>query len=214
MKKPTFLIATFITLVLTSCTKLAFVYHGVHNPRQENIDYIREFANRKHIPVDGSAMILGDSILVSFAKLANKQFLFDANGYAINFNSGFENEKCGGNILNFIEGLDTVSYIARDSNRTLDKESKMWVEFGNNKPYDLNKHINKEKFNYYVVCYWNTFSGNPNHRDAVKGLQKSIAKNPRIKIKMFLVNQDMRDDMDLKKVAERAKAATVKVKEN
>jgi hypothetical protein len=34
---------------------------------------------------------------------------------------------------------------------------------------------------------------------------------------MFLVNQDMRDDMDLKKVAERAKrtkAANAEVKEN
>ena len=119
---------------------MAMVYHGAHNPRQESVDYIREFAKKKHIPIEGSAMIIDDSLLVSFAKLMNKQFLFDANGYAINYNIGFENQKCGGNILSFIEGLDTVTYIARDSNWTLEKESKMWIEFGNNNPYDISKH--------------------------------------------------------------------------
>jgi hypothetical protein len=212
MKRQTFLLASLITLMLTSCFKMALVYHGAHSPRLETVAYINEFAAKKNIPVEGSAMIAEDYILYSWAKRHNKQFLFDANGYAINFNSGFENEKCGGNILSFIEGLDTVSYIARDSNWTLDKESKMWVEFGNKKPYDLNHYINGEKYNYYVVCYWNTYSGNPNHRDAIKNLQKSIGQNPRIKTKIFLVNQDLRDNIDIKKFAEKAnKSAGIKV---
>ena len=180
------------------------LYHGVHSPRIEKTSEIIAFAAKKKIPLEGSAMILEDSILFSFVKRMNNHILFDENGLAINFNAGFENQKCSGNILSFIEGLDTISYITRDSSWTLEKESKMWLDFGTKNPYEIQKSITGKLFNYYVVYYWNVFSGNPNHRDAVKDLQEIIAKNPRVKIKMILVNHDLRDDIDLKKIAEKA----------
>lgn len=216
MKKNTFLLPFAVTLLLTSCFKMAMVYHGAHSPKMEKVDDIASFAKKKNIPIEGSAMIAEDSIMYSIFKRLNKHILFDANGYAINFNSGFENEKCGGNILNFIEGLDTLSYIARDSNWTLENESKMWVDFGTKNPHNLQKNLNGELFNYYVVYYWNVFSGNPNHRDAVKDLQTSIAKNTRVKIKMILVNQDIRDNIDIEKFARRAnqiKGVKVEIKQ-
>jgi hypothetical protein len=196
---------------------MAMLYHGAHSPKMEKVADIRAFAEKKSIPIEGSAMIAEDSIMYSFVTRMNDHILFDENGYAIKFNSGFENEKCGGNILSFIEGLDTVSYIARDSNWTLEKESNMWVDFGTKNPYDIQKQLKGEAFNYCVVYYWNVFSGNPNHRDAIKGLQASIAKNPRVKIKMILVNHDIRDNIDFKKFAERAnkiKGVKVEVNEN
>lgn len=195
---------------------MAMLYHGAHSPKMESISNITAFASKKKIPLEGSAMIAEDSILYSWGTRLNNHLLFDANGYAINFNSGFENEKCGGNILNFIEGLDTISYISRDSNWTLEKESKMWVEFGTKIPYEIQKRKNEDAFNYYVVYYWNVFSGNPNHRYAVKDLQASIAKNSRVKIKMILVNQDIRENIDLTKFVRRAnqmKGIKVEVKE-
>jgi hypothetical protein len=204
MKKHNHLLWIASLLMLSSCFKMAMLYHGAHAPKMETVENITAFAQKKNIPIEGSAMIAEDSILYSMFKRLNYHSLFDANGYAINFNSGFENEKCGGNILNFIEGLDTISYIARDSNWTLEKESKMWVDYGTKTPYDLPQKINGEAFNYFVVYYWNVFSGNPNHREAIKNLQASIAKNSRVKIKMILVNQDIRDNIDLKKFARRA----------
>ena len=204
MKKHIVILLTSATLLLSSCLKLVKLYHGVHTPKMETVENITAFAQKKNIPVEGSAMIAEDSILYSMFKRLNNHILFDSNGYAIKFNSGFENEKCGGNILSFIEGLNTISYIERDSNWTLEKESKMWVDYGTKTPYDLQKKINGEAFNYFVIYYWNVFSGNPNHREAVKDLQASIAKNSRVKIKMILVNQDIRDNIDLKKFARRA----------
>lgn len=203
-------------MFLSSCLKLVKLYHGVHSPKMESVSNITAFAAKKKIPIDGSAMIAEDSILYSWGTRLNNHILFDANGFAINFNSSFENDKCGGNIINFIEGLDTVSYIARDSNWTLEKESKMWVEFGTKNPYLVQNQLNGATFNYYVVYYWNVFSGNPNHRDAIKDLQASIAKNSRVKIKMILVNQDIRDNIDISKFARRAnqmKGVKVEVKE-
>ena len=217
MKKQIYLSFALISIALSSCFKIAVLYHGIHSPRMESISNITAFAAKKKIPIDGSAMIVEDSILYSWGTRLNTYVLFDDNGFAINYNSGFENEKCGGNIINFIEGLDTISYIARDSNWTLEKESKMWIEFGTKIPYEIQKRKNEDAFNYYVVYYWNVFSGNPNHRDAVKDLQATIAKNSRAKIKMILVNQDIRDNIDLKKFAERAKkikGAKVEVSEN
>lgn len=205
----------FSLSLLSSCLRFAKAIHVVHSPRMETIPNIEAFAAKKKIPIEGSAMIAEDSIFYSWGTRLNNHILFDANGFAINFNSSFENDKCGGNIINFIEGLDTVSYIARDSNWTLEKESKMWVEFGTKTPYNLQKNITGV-FNYYVVYYWNVFSGNPNHRDAVKNLQASIAKNSRVKIKMILVNQDIRDNIDINKFAKRAnksKGVKVEVKE-
>ena len=215
MKLNTLLFSSSILLLLSSCFKMAMVYHGAHSPQMEKVDDIKVFAKKKNIPIEGSAMIAEDSIMYSIFTRLNDHILFDANGYAIKFNSGFENEKCGGNILNFIQGLDTLSYIARDSNWTLENESKMWVDFGTKTPYDLQKNITGE-FNYYVVYYWNVFSGNPNHRDAVKDLQTSITQNPRVKIKMILVNQDIRDNIDIEKFARRAnqiKGVKVEIKQ-
>jgi hypothetical protein len=216
MKKQIYLSFTLISIALSSCFKMAMLYHGVHSPKMESVSNITAFAAKKKIPIDGSAMIAEDSILYSWGTRLNNHILFDANGFAINFNSSFENDKCGGNIINFIEGLDTVSYIARDSNWTLEKESKMWVEFGTKTPYEIQKRKNEAPFNYYVVYYWNVFSGNPNHRDAIKDLQASIAKNSRVKIKMILVNQDIRDNIDISKFARRAnqmKGVKVEVKD-
>lgn len=216
-KQATLLSSTVFLLLLTSCFKMAMLYHGAHSPKMEKVADILAFAEKKHIPIEGSAMIAEDSIIYSWGTRLNNHILFDAKGYAIKFNTGFENEKCGGNILSFIEGLDTLSYIARDSNWTLEKESNMWVDFGTKNPYDIQKHLKGEAFNYCVVYYWNVFSGNPNHRDAVKDLQASIAKNQRVKIKMILVNQDIRDNIDIKKFAHRAnqiKGVKVEVKEN
>jgi hypothetical protein len=92
----------------------------------------------------------------------------------------------------------------------------MWVEFGTKNSYLIQNQSNGAAFNYYVVYYWNVFSGNPNHRDAIKDLQASIAKNSRVKIKMILVNQDIRDNIDISKFARRAnqmKGVKVEVKE-
>lgn len=199
------IIASFILSVfsLSGCVKIAMLVHGAHQPRQEKVEFIREFGLKKNIPIEGSAMIAEDSILYSFAKRLNEAILFDNRGYQILFNQDFNNPSCGGNIKQFITGLDTLTYAQRDSGNTLQKETGMWVKFGTKEPFEY--ELNPSKYDYYLAYYWNTFSGNPNHRNAVKDLRQAIETNKRIRTKLILINQDIRDGIDEEKFVRTAR---------
>lgn len=204
MKTPRLLAFSAIILITsTGCVKIAMLVHGAHQPRQEKVTYIREFALKKNIPIEGSAMIAEDSILYSFGKRLNEAILFDKNGYEIVYNQNFENPSCGGNIKQFLSGLDTLTYAQRDSGNTLQKETGMWVKFGTKEPFEY--ELNPSKYDYYLAYYWNTFSGNPNHRNAVQDLQQTIETNKRIRTKLILINQDIRDGIDEEKFVRTAR---------
>lgn len=205
-------ISIALLVTICSCKKLIFAYHGIHSPKQISIPDIEKFAAKKKIPLEGSAMIHEDSILYAMGTRMNDAFLFDANGYLINFNKSFENQACGGNITNFLAGLDTLTYVERDSNRTLAQESGMWQLFGKPEPFPPIPLNGKPQYHYYVAYYWNTFSGNPNHRNAIKDLRETIQNNKRVKIKLLLINHDIRFGIDEEKFARRAQRyAGVKV---
>ncbi len=203
MKTKTLLFLLLHLFVISGCIPIAKVIVGAHAPRQEKVEFIRQFAQRKGIQIDGTAMIAEDSILYSFVKRLNEAVVFDKNGYQILYNQNFSNPACGGNIGNFLTGLDTITYATRDSGNTIQKEAGMWVKFGSKEAYDVG--FNPSKYDYYVAYYWNTFSGNPNHRDAIKNLQQAIDLNKRITVKLILVNQDIRDGIDEQKFVQTAR---------
>lgn len=209
MEKRLFLIVITVLIFLSSCKKLIILIHGAHQPKQENISDIEKFANKKNIPLENSAMVLEDSIIFALIKRSNDALLFDKNGYLINFNKQFSNQECGGNIYQFISGLDTITYIERDSNLTIFKESQMWVEFCSNNPFKI--EVNQYQYDYYLAYYWNTFSGNPNHRNAVREIRSSIQNNKRIKVKLILVNNDIRHGIDEQKFIRYAKQYGINV---
>ncbi len=203
MKTNTLLLLCLNLFIFSGCIQIVKVIHGAHQPRQEKVEFIRQFAQKKGIQIEGTAMIAEDSILYSFVKRLNEAVLFDKNGYQILYNQNFDNPNCGGNIENFLGGLDTITYATRDSGNTIQKEAGMWVKFGSKEAFDSG--FNPSKYDYYVAYYWNTFSGNPNHRDAIKNLQQVIDLNKRISVKMILVNQDIRDGIDEQKFVQTAK---------
>lgn len=208
MEKRSVLMLLIAFMLFGSCKKLIILYHGAHQPRQESIADIENFARKKNIPLDNSAMVLEDSIVFALVKRNNDAFLFDKNGYLISYNKQFSNQECGGNIYQFISGLDTITYIERDSSLTLEKESQMWVNFGSNQPYNIDSALTK--YDYYLAYYWNTFSGNPNHRNAVRELRSSIQNNRKIRIKLILINNDIRRGIDEQKFIRYAKKHGIK----
>lgn len=192
-----------IALLFGSCKPMIYVLFGVHQPRQEKIEDIKAYASKHNIPLENCALVTEDSLAFALMKRMNVPLLFDKTGYLIDFNSGYENKKCGGNILSFIEGLSAITYAPRDSSVTYRKEAGAWNQFDNLTPYT--REIDSTKFDYGIVYYWNTFSGRGENYKMIRLLRKSIAANPRVQFKLVLVNHDLREGMNEEKFLEHAK---------
>ena len=188
---------------LSGCKPIILALFGVHQPRQEKIEDIKAYAIKHDIPLENCALVKEDSLAFALMKRMNVPLLFDKTGYLIDFNSGYENKSCGGNILSFIEGLSSITYAPRDSNITYGNETKAWNHLDNLTPYQ--SEIDSTKFDYAMVYYWNTFSGRGENYKMIRLLRKSIASNPRVKFKLVLVNQDLREGMNEEKFLEHAR---------
>lgn len=192
-----------IALLFGSCKPIIRVLFGVHQPRQEKIEDLKAYAIKHNIPLENCALVTEDSLAFALMKRMNVPLLFDKTGYLIDFNNGYENKSCGGNILSFIEGLSSVTYAPRDSSHTYGNEAKAWIHFDNLTPYKID--LDSSKYDYGMVYYWNTFSGRGENYKMIRLLRKSIAANPRVKFKLVLVNHDLREGMNEDKFLEYAK---------
>jgi hypothetical protein len=186
----------FAGLFLSSCTKTLMFFVGVHQPRYETPESIYAFCKKKGIDTTDLLVVSDNWFVPTLMEQLNTAVLFDRNGYSINFNKGKVNEACSGNILGVLTGLDTVTYYPRDSLKTLESEKERWVYLPTREKYS--KQV-IGRSDYVLVYYWNMWSGNPNHRGMIRELNKSILSNPRVSIKLILVNQDLRTDLDYEK---------------
>lgn len=137
-----------------------------------------------------------------FLERLNKSLLFDKNGFYMDYSPDFENPKCKQNVVLTIRQLDTLSYIPRDSTKKLWNEITMWHHFA---VKDSVKASEFEKADYYLVVYWNAFSDRSNNKERVAAITNAIQSNQKAKIKLILVNQDFRYDMDDEKIMENSK---------
>ncbi|HOY48215.1 MAG TPA: hypothetical protein PL185_08160 [Flavobacteriales bacterium] len=194
MRNLIFLSVFSIFLSLTSCKRLIYLYHGVHSPRLETPITIEKFCEKKNLEIGELLMMSYDSMITCYRFDLNQTYIFDSSGYRINFNSSFNNPSCGGNVIKVIEGLSRTTYYPRDSIYTLDKEKVKWVYLSNEKPFQ--KNLNGTN-NYTIVCYWNMFTGAPNHRKRIAELKKIISNNKDISVQLIFVNQDFRDGYNI-----------------
>ena len=186
----------FTGLLLSSCTKTLMFFVGVHQPRYETPESIYAFCKKKGIDTTDLLVVSDNWFVPTLMEQLNTAVLFDRNGYSVSYNNQADSSHCRGSILDLLSGLDTVTYYPRDSLKTLELEKEKWVFLPTRKKYD--KQI-LEKADYVVVYYWNMWSGNPNHRDQIRDLKKSILSNDRVSIQLILVNQDLRTDLDYEK---------------
>jgi hypothetical protein len=186
----------FIGFLLSSCTKTLMFFVGVHQPRYETPESIYAFCKKKGIDTTDLLVVSDNWFVPTLMEQLNTAVLFDRNGYSINYNKGQVNEACSGNILGVLTGLDTVTYYPRDSLKTLESEKERWVYLPTREKYSKQVIGSND---YVLVYYWNMWSGNPNHRSMIRDLNKSILSNPRVSIKLILVNQDLRTDLDYEK---------------
>jgi hypothetical protein len=169
---------------------------GVHQPRYETPESIYAFCKKKGIDTTDLLVVSDNWFVPTLMEQLNTAVLFDRNGYSINYNKEQVNVECSGSILGVLTGLDTVTYYPRDSLKTLESEKERWVYLPTREKYSKQVIGSND---YVLVYYWNMWSGNPNHRNMIRDLNKSILSNPRVSIKLILVNQDLRTDLDYEK---------------
>ena len=181
-----------ITL-LSSCFRIAFFIQGGHKPRLEKATYLADFAKTNKIFTDSMLAIKESEILSCISTSASKDLLFDRNGYRIAYERQFENQKCSANIIQTLSALPPIIYTERDSTRQLRMESAKWIYL---LIPEVQPKIDITGYDYYLVSYWNTFSGKPNHQDRFEKIRVALAGNKVSKIKHIYVNQDFREEME------------------
>jgi hypothetical protein len=191
------LLLIFVCLSMTSCMKLIFAYHGVHQPRVESIENIEKLLLEANVQ---SEVLLGtrfEKIEYVLNHKASEDILFDRNGYMIKYNSQFANESCNGNISKLLPSLPKITYYERDSSLTINNESENWEIIKGKKGQNISKEIELGTYDYFLISYWNLFSGKPNHIKRISRLKEDLEKNQQVKIKHLLINQDFREGMDI-----------------
>jgi hypothetical protein len=179
--------------------KVAIWLAGAHQPRQEHLATIKQFAVKRNIPIEGTFMSRDEQTLTVLMERSDKTLLFDRNGYALNYNPAFDNPTCGNNVVVTIGQLDTLSYIPRDSALQIASEAQSWFHFGTSDSVDIQAF---KPYDYLMVVYWNTYSGKSNHEKRIASLFKAASENTKVRIKPILVNQDLRFGIDEQKMLE------------
>ncbi len=165
-------------------------------PRAETNQTI--YRNGACVKIDSTALLVVKEEILGMPHygLINKLALFDSAGYSIDVFTNSENPKCKSNSLSAIIGFGKVTYFPRDSTLTFDKEASRWEYLHSKTPYQLSA---KNKCDYTVVYYWNSFTGKYMNQEHVREIQASIDKNPYIRFDLILVNEDYREGMILEK---------------
>jgi len=186
-----------------SCVRVLFLLTGAHDAFEETNESIFRYMIKHRIDTSNALALNENEIIPSIMKEINAVRLFDRDGYSIDFNSSAEKPTCGGNILGTISGIGPITYFPRDSSRTYATESRKWVFLRTGDSYS---ETNSEYYDYHVVYYWNLFAGKSHSEKFIKYVKLRIAENPRVKIKLHYINQDMRTGPDYEKQLKEYKA--------
>jgi len=190
-------IAFFVLLfAISSCGKIIFWFSGVHDPRLESLVALDKKASEYGITEKPILGLKESYQLLLLKKRFNADVLFDRNGYELLYNKIYEKENCKGNIIQLLAGLGKETFIERDSTSKINLEAEGWqfIDRDSNS-FVINDYLRDADYDYFLVSYWNVFSGVQNNKNRLKELFLNVNKNERIKIKHIFVNQDFRENM-------------------
>jgi len=190
-----FYLLSILLLIFSSCTKIINLYFGAHNPHEETKESISKFIHKNELDIPPLLMVSMDSMVTCLLNDLGKTYIFDRNGYSIDYNSSFANQKCSGNILKLIPALTETTYYPRDSSKTFSVEILKWVYINSEEPFVDNTD---SEIDYTVIYYWNLFCGRPNNKIMMKDLVQAVNSNNQVKIRLIFVNQDIREGSGIK----------------
>jgi hypothetical protein len=186
-----FFIALTAVLTLTGCQKILMLRHGIHKPKTESEESIRNYLNKKDIPPFQGLFIIKDSSsfarYISMVEHAEGLFFFYPDGHLIKIrDTGY----CPGTAFQFALGLHKDSLYQIDSSMKLSDISQL-VE-----SIDRDQEIREDGCDYIVIGVWARFFGNLN-RNVFDPL-KELNSRDDIRVNIYLVNIDLQESWDLK----------------
>jgi hypothetical protein len=180
--------ALLLAFSLTSCRLIVYQIHDLREVEPQSNSQLLAFCREKKIAFSELARIKQDSLQNNLVHHLNKNYLFDRNGIRINFSNAFENPKCKGNLIAVLKNIDSAKDYPRDSGIVLKNLlTQTTPVFGPDPSDSLAQSV---EYDYSVLIYWNTFSGNPNHTKAIADIRKAIQDAKTDRIAIILVNQD------------------------
>jgi hypothetical protein len=178
--------AFLLLSLLGACKSIIYTIHDVRQVRPQSNDDLIDFCLQKQIDTKLLKRVKQEALDSNLRKHLNQHYLFDSSGQMVNYATSFENPRCKGNLLQLIKSPDTLNSLPRNATITLESILSQTLEV-NQLPISTGANI---PATYTIVMFWNTFSGNPNHKKAFSDLNEAIKGAPYGMFRLLLINQD------------------------
>jgi len=171
---------------MLGCKPIIYTIHDVRQVKPQSNQDLIEFCRQKNIDTEPLIRVRQEVLDSNLRKHLNQHYLFDSLGQMVDYAASFENPRCKGNLLQLLKTPDTLKTLPRKSAITLENILSHCVELNHRK---VNNWDNIPA-TFTIVMFWNTFSGNPNHKKAFSDLNEAIQDAPRGMFRLLLINQD------------------------
>ena len=176
----------FLLLSILGCKPIIYTIHDVRQVKPQSDEDLIRFCRQKHMETQQLKRVRQEVLDSNLRKHLNQHYLFDSTGQMVDYAASFENPRCKGNLLQLLKTPDTLKTFPRNSAFTLESLLGHTLEV-NQWPVSSAAGI---QATYTIVMYWNTFSGNPNHKKAFSDLNEAIQHAPHGMFRLLLINQD------------------------
>jgi hypothetical protein len=171
-----------------SCKKILYTIHDVRSVEPQSNEALLKFCSTKKIDARNLRRVKQEWVDSNLRSHLNKHYLFDAQGRFVDYASSFENPRCKGNLLELLKNPSNIESYPRNSSLSLESMLNQTLEVVQEKTFASLSEKREES--YTIVMFWNTFSGNPNHKKSYIDLRDAIQKCPVGLFRLQLINQD------------------------
>ncbi len=175
-----------LLLTLLGCKPIIYTIHDVRQVRPQSDEDLLKFCQQKQMDIQQLKRVRQEVLDSNLRKHLNQHYLFDSSGQMVDYSASFENPRCKGNLLQLLKTPDTLKNYPRNSFITLESMLSQTLEV-NQGPAGDEEGL---PTSYTIVMFWNTFSGNPNHKKAFSDLSEAIQRAPYGMFRLLLINQD------------------------
>lgn len=184
----------------SSCARVFVFLLGGKMPQIETFESIKGYAEKWDIDSSDVFLLNPEFLAKHYYGTGNRTFLFDRNGYSIDLTLVGEDPRCGGNIFGLMKGLGKQTYAKRDSQLTLNSILNYSFHITGKQAPNVNKAAD-----YYILFYWNCFTGKQRNKETIEMLKESISNNSKVETQLFVINKDIYEGVDWEKVFKRKK---------
>jgi hypothetical protein len=183
MKKIIFLSLTAITL--SSCNPIIKKLYGIKQPDIENRESITKKANKFGLDTTNIVSVSSADFpfIMKRVSVPNAS-IYDAQGKYVEYR--LTDTSCNKGLFEFIPNLNLTTAYNKPDSLSLQQQ---WLKY---RDLNGNKLAQTEPADFYVLIYWNVWTGKLN-RDHVKIWEDLARANKNCNVKVIKVNLDIQD---------------------